>query len=112
MTHITREGLLGLLPIVADQQWKVKRLNGPIRNQFDECPICAIVNEINGNHQFQVNVDESLESLGLRHMSVGLVGDVMCAADLDYSKYAILTNYTELIDIRTEMMQILNVVDA
>lgn len=53
-----------LLPIVADQQWKVDKF-GYIRNERNQCPVCAIVNEIVGMPYFTVQAYSAVSSLGI-----------------------------------------------
>ena len=62
MNKTTTQELLDLLPIVADQKWRVTF--GSVRNQDGACPICAVVNEITGENTHKVDAHAAMNSLG------------------------------------------------
>ena len=53
-----------LLPIVADQQWKIDKF-GYIRNERNQCPVCAIVNEIIGMPYYTHQAYSAVASIGI-----------------------------------------------
>ena len=93
--HITNQELLDLLPLVADQQWS-KAYGAAIRNQDGACPICAIVNEINGERKFTTDAFAALNTLGVYFG----YGHFVLAADVkEYDSH----------QVREQMLQILHV---
>lgn len=96
MEKITTQELLDLLPIVADQQWRVTF--DTIRNQDGACPICAVVNEITGEKNYRLDADSALRALGYY---TGF-GEFLLSADFDS------VNPTRRA-IRQQMLQLLHV---
>lgn len=83
--RITTQTLLDLLPIVAtNRMWRVDSA-GNVRSDRNECPICAIVNEIDGGW-WTTTALVALESLARRgridsSKSIYCIGGFMRAAD-------------------------------
>lgn len=49
-----------LLPIVAHQKWE-EDFGGEIRNSKGECPLCAVINELNGRHIANVDPEHAIQ---------------------------------------------------
>lgn len=45
---VTAEQILDILPIVANQGWRIRVDGGAVRNRKGVCPVCALVNELTG----------------------------------------------------------------
>lgn len=76
---ITTEQILDLLPIVADQEWKIEGC--VIRNTEGVCPICAVVNEIIGEKNWRLMAVTALNDIGVEGGVGGSANQFILAAD-------------------------------
>ena len=80
----TIECLLDLLPILADRGWHSES-RGELRSYYSECPICALVNEIEGYDEglgWSVEAKEAVADLMFGYQPSGsAVISLMVAAD-------------------------------
>ena len=97
--YVSTQELLDLLPLVADQKWTVRGLSKAIRNSLGECPICAIVNEINNSKQFRLDAGPALGSLGV---VIGYA-TFLLAAD------GVRNNIVDIDSTREQILQILQI---
>lgn len=104
--HITTEQIMDLLPIVADNRTWTNNC-GYIRSDANECPICAIINEINGTVKHTIFAGVSIRSLSLV-CDDDVSAIVYAADDTGYG----MSNIDQIRSIRARMIDILNPVNV
>ncbi len=78
----TAEDWLELLPLVAGQRWMVGQ-NGNIRNDADECPLCALAAEVLGGSFYHYTRETPRVSWGIDDGSTPIgMADIIVAADI------------------------------
>lgn len=71
---INPEDIIDLLPIVADQEWIVRK-SGAIRNLVGECPACAVLNKISETRPSSTNIALSCQPLNILLRGLSLFVD-------------------------------------
>ena len=75
----TLEKFFDLLPIVDDRKWTIRK-NGTLRDEYNRCPICAVVNALDPDILHEIFAREALEKLGV-DFNENMIKNVMSAAD-------------------------------
>ena len=80
-TPLTLEAVFDLLPLVANQPWKIT-LGGNIRTGPDRiCPLCALAKEIDPDSPYREAAISAFGALGMQHPIAKIIGKIMGAAD-------------------------------
>jgi len=75
----TLEKFYDLLPIVDDRKWTIRK-NGTLRDEYNRCPICSLVNALDPDILHEIFAREALDKLGV-DFNENVIKSVMSAAD-------------------------------